>query len=341
MNERIDYSRVAVIIPCHDEEATIGGVVGAFRRELPGCTVVVADNCSSDETARVARDSGAMVIAESRKGKGFAVRRLLADVDAECYIMVDGDATYDPSVAPQLVELVTQSGLDMVNVERVKAPGQGDAYRRGHELGNRGLTWIFQTLFRLPLKDTLSGYRAMSRRFVKSFPTGATGFEIEAELNAHAAVLGVPMGEIPGRYFERPTGSASKLNTYRDGLRITRRNLRLFRDAMPNRAFFILSLPWFLMALILVGVPVYEYLTTGIVSRFPSLIAGTGTMTVGVLLIVAGFVMDRVARNRVEAVRLSYLALPGPIGLILKSTGPLDGGRLRESASSTSVDHAP
>ena len=160
----------------------------------------------------------------------------------------------------------------------------------------------------------------MSKRFVKSFPTGASGFEIEAELNAHAAILGVPVTEIPGAYFERPTGSESKLNTYRDGFRIVRRNLRLFRDARPVVAFLALSAPWFLVAVALIGVPLWEYLSTGLVSRFPSLIAGTAALTVGILLVIAGIIMERIARNRVEAVRLSYLGLPGPAQFDRKSS---------------------
>ena len=186
------------------EESTIGGVVASFLEALPGCTVVVADNASGDMTAEIAREAGALVIAEPRQGKGFAIRRLLADVEADCYVMVDGDATYDPNTAISMVQLVLEQGVDMVNGKRIKGDGQTEAYRRGHEAGNATLTWIFQQLFRLPLQDTLSGYRAMSHRFVKSFPTGATGFEIEAELNAHAAVLGDPVREVPGIYRERP-----------------------------------------------------------------------------------------------------------------------------------------
>ncbi len=309
---------VAVLIPCYNEEATIAHVIGDFRHHLPDATIVVADNNSTDRTAAVAQESGALVLRESRQGKGFAIRRLLADIDADCYVMVDGDGTYDASMAPRMVEDVLYHGADMVNGERVKGTDQQAAYRRGHELGNSVLTWIFQKLFGLPLRDTLSGYRAMSRRFVKSFPTGATGFEIEAELNAHAAVLDVPVTEIPGTYLERPAGSTSKLHTYRDGWRITRRNLRLFRDARPNLAFFILSIPWWLAALALVWVALSEYWSTGLVLRFPSLIAGVSCLVIAVLLTIAGSVMERVARNRVEAVRLAYLSYPAPVSQVVR-----------------------
>ena len=311
-------ARVAVLIPCHNEEATIGRVVADFRHHLPGALIVVADNNSTDQTTEYAHEAGAVVLRESRQGKGFAIRRLLADVDADCYVMVDGDATYDASVAGQMVEQVLLHGADMVNGERVKGADQEAAYRRGHELGNAALTWIFQKLFGLPLKDTLSGYRAMSRRFVKSFPTGATGFEIEAELNAHAAVLDVPVSEIPGTYLERPEGSTSKLNTYQDGIRITRRNLRLFRDARPNLAFFLLSLPWWIAAAVLIWIALSEYWSTGVVLRFPSLIAGVSCLVIAVLLTIAGSVMERVARNRVEAVRLAYLSYPAPVSALLR-----------------------
>lgn len=303
---------VAVLIPCHNEEATIERVIKDFQASLPGALIVVADNNSTDRTSELAHAAGAVVLHEPRQGKGFAIRRLLADVDADCFVMVDGDATYDASTAPEMVDLVLNHGVDMVNGERVKGADQAAAYRRGHEIGNSVLTWIFTKLFGLPLRDTLSGYRVMSKRFVKSFPTGATGFEIEAELNAHAAVLDVPVREVPGTYLERPTGSESKLNTYRDGMRITRRNLRLFRDARPNLAFFLLSLPWWLLAVALIGVALGEYLTTGLVLRFPSLIAGGSALIVAVLLNIAGTVMERVARNRVEAVRLAYLAYESP-----------------------------
>lgn len=306
------YSRVAVIVPCHNEETTIGDVVAGFTAALPGASVVVADNNCTDGTAAVATAHGAQVITESRPGKGFAVRRLLADIEADCYVMIDGDATYDAASAPQMVGLVLDQGVDMVNGARQTAGEVSEAYRPGHTLGNAVLTWIFQRLFGLEIQDTLSGYRVMSRRFVKSFPTGAEGFEIEAELNAHAATLGVPIAEVETPYYSRPEGSESKLNTYRDGVRILRRNLRLFRDARPSLAFFLLSLPWLIVAGVLLAIAFAEYFATGVVTRFPSLIFGVGALVVGVLIIITGLILERVARNRVEASRLAYLAIPPP-----------------------------
>lgn len=303
---------VAVVVPCHNEERTIASVIQGFLSSLPGCTVFVADNNSTDQTAEAARSAGAVVIREQRAGKGFAIRRLFADVDADCYVMVDGDDTYDPAAAAAMVSLVRDQGVDMVNAAR-DSQDEEAAYRRGHVLGNTILTWIFSQLFGLQLKDTLSGYRALSRRFVKSFPTGASGFEIETELNAHAAVLGLPTAEVTAPYRSRPEGSESKLNTYRDGFHILRRNLRLFRDARPNLAFLLLSLPWLLAALLLMGIALAGYLESGLVERFPSLIAGAAFLVVAVLLLTVGAIMERTARNRVEAARLFYLSYPGPI----------------------------
>jgi glycosyltransferase involved in cell wall biosynthesis len=313
-----EQARIAVLIPCHNEAQSVGAVVTDFRAALPGCDIVVADNASTDETAAVARAAGARVITVSRRGKGMAVRQLFADVDADCYLLVDGDATYEACAAPRLARLVLEGGLDMVNAERITPEAEQAAYRRGHRIGNTVLTWIFRQLFELPLTDTLTGYRAFSRRFVKSFPAASEGFEIEAELNAHAAVLGVPVGEVPTVYVARPAGSTSKLNTYADGLRILRRNLRLFRDARPSRSFNILAAPWLLVSVALVWAPVKDYLGTGNVAHFPSLIAGVGTFLVALNLWASGIVLERVFRNRVEVVRLSYLSIP------VEHWGPMD-----------------
>lgn len=304
---------VAVLVPCHNEEATVERVVAEFRAALPDATIVVCDNASTDRTGELARAAGAVVITEDRPGKGMAVRRLFADVEADVYLMVDGDATYEAAAAPELVRCVVEDGCDMVNGARVSDVVDTAAYRRGHRLGNAVLTWIFRGLFHLPLKDTLTGYRAFSRRFVKSFPSASEGFEIEAELNAHAALLGVPVAEIQTAYLARPEGSVSKLSTYRDGIRILRLNLRLFRDARPLMSFSVLGLPWMLAALVLILVPVDEYLRTGLVLRFPSLIAGVGSFLVALNLWTAGIIMQRVTRNRAEVVRLRYLAQPGPV----------------------------
>jgi glycosyltransferase involved in cell wall biosynthesis len=315
----VPRARIAVLIPCRNEEASIADVVAAFREALAGAVIVVADNGSTDATAARAEEAGARVIVEPARGKGRAVRRLFADVDADVYVMVDGDATYDAAAARPLVDAVARGGADMATGARVSDPGDRDSYRRGHRLGNAILTWIFQTLFGLPLTDTLTGYRAFSRRFVKSFPTSSTGFEIETDLNAHAAILGVPVVELPTRYASRQHGSASKLNTYRDGVRILRRNLLLFRDARPLLAFLLLALPWLAASVVLVAIPTIEYLRTGLVGRFPSLIAGVGALVVALLLWLAGIVNQRVSRNRTEAARLAYLSYDGPA--VIRASG--------------------
>ena len=326
------YAGVAVIVPCRDEERTIAQVVSEFLAVLPGCTVVVADNASTDRTAQVAQAAGALVLEERRPGKGMAVRRLLADVDAQCYLMVDGDGTYEAAKAPDLVEQVLRNGIDMANGTRLTPEHQLEAYRRGHRLGNSVLTWIFRQLFELPLTDTLTGYRAFSHRFVKSFPASPEGFEIEAELNAHAALLDVRVCEVETTYVSRLEGSDSKLNTYRDGVRILRRNLRLFRDARPLLSFSLLASPWLLATALLLVLPVGDYLATGLVAHFPSLIAGVGTFLVALNLWSAGLVLERISRTRVEAVRLRYLALPAPTRLVAGHAQP-SGGAVRVSGA--------
>lgn len=306
------YDRVAVVVPCHDEEATVGAVVRAFLQALPGCSVTVVDNASRDDTAARAAAAGAHVLREPRPGKGFAVRRLFSDVEADCLLMVDGDATYDAAAAPELVALVLDEGVDMAVGARRTREGSNEAYRPGHRFGNWLLTALFRRLFRFAIQDALSGYRAFSRRFVKSFPSMASGFEIEAELNAHAASTGAAYAERWTHYCARPPNSFSKLDTYRDGARILRRNLRLFRDWRPQLSFGLLAVPWFLLSVLLLVPVLQEYVRIGIVPRFPSLIAAVGCFLVALNLVVAGAVLERTARNRVEAVRLAYLALPGP-----------------------------
>ena len=300
---------VAVIIPCYNEEASVARVIDVFRSTMPQARIVVIDNASTDRTAAIAKAQGAEVITEPRKGKGNAVRRAFADVDADAYVMADGDGTYDATAAPAMVDLLFAQGLDMVIGVRDHA-GQQGAYRRGHVLGNQLLSRTFERLFDFPMTDTLSGYRVMSRRFVKSFVFGRSGFEIEAELNVHAAVLGANYAEVTTTYGRRDEDSPSKLRTYRDGVRILRRQLRLFRDLKPARAFALLAVPWLIAAIALITPPVVGYFETGLVARFPSLIAGVGCLLVAVQVTIAGLILDRVALARLDAIRLRYLSLP-------------------------------
>ncbi len=306
----LGHGKVAVIIPCHDEAATIGGVISSLRAELPGAGFYVADNASTDQTAAIARDHGAQVIAEPRRGKGYAVRRLFADVDADYFLLVDGDDTYDPKAAPVLIGELIDRGADMVVGRRCADAG---AHRRGHRAGNRLLSWTFRMLFGLHMDDTLSGYRAFSRRFVKTFPILTAGFEVEADMNAHAACMGLPYAEIDVRFSERPDGSVSKLSTFSDGWRILRRLLRLFRDWRPLLTFSIAGLVTILIALGTL-VPVFvDYAETGLVLRQPTLIVAGGAIVVGIGLVATGMILERITRLRLEMTRLLYLASPASI----------------------------
>jgi len=307
-------SRVAVVIPCHNEAATIAAVVEAFRRALPDAVIVVGDNACDDSTAEAARAAGAEVVREPRKGKGFMVGRLFAEVDADCYVMVDGDATYDASAAPQMVGLVLGDGADMVcgvRIDEGDAPG-GDEYRRGHRLGNRAFSGAFSRLFGMPMTDVFSGYRAMSRGFVKSFLAVPRGFEVEIELNAHCFVIAGGYREVESPYSARPEDSASKLRTYRDGAHIGRALLRLFREHRPLAAFSLIALPCLIVAVALGLYAIVPYLETGLVRRFPSLIASLAFAQAAVLLATVGLILSRVAVNRRELRRSAFLRATTP-----------------------------
>jgi glycosyltransferase involved in cell wall biosynthesis len=297
---------VAVLVPCHNEAATIGKVVQEFRRSLPLALIYVYDNDSTDSTAEIAHGSGAIVRAEPLLGKGNVVRRMFADVEADIYIMVDGDGTYDSSAAPGMIERLVHDGLDMVNCARL--PSADRAYRRGHAFGNKILTGLVARVFGRRLSDMLSGYRAMSRRFVKSFPALSTGFEIETEITVHALELRVPIAEIAAPYVERPLGSASKLRTIGDGMRILRLILHLVKEERPLQLFSAIFFVAMAGSLAL-GLPVVvQFLETGLVYRLPTALLATGLMILAFLNLFCGFVLDTVTRGRREMKRLIYLA---------------------------------
>jgi glycosyltransferase involved in cell wall biosynthesis len=297
---------IAVLVPCHNEAATIGQVVGGFREALPTADIYVYDNCSTDATAQVAHDRGAIVRSEPLIGKGNVIRRMFADVEADIYVMVDGDGTYDPAAAPALVEQLVLHGLDMVNCARV--PASDGVYRAGHRLGNRLLTGLVSRVFGNQLRDMLSGYRVMSRRFVKSFPALSTGFEIETELTVHALELRVPIAELPAPYFSRPEGSASKLNTIGDGMRILRVIVHLVKEERPLQ-FFSVIFALLTAASLAIGIPVViEFLATGLVGRLPTAVLATGLMILAFLSLICGLVLDTVTRGRRELKRLFYLS---------------------------------
>ena len=308
-------ARIAVIVPCYNEEAAIATVVRDFQAALPHATIYVYDNNSKDGTAERAREAGAVVRTEMRQGKGNVVRRMFADVEADVYVLVDGDDTYDASAAPELIGKLVEEGLDIVTGQRV-ATGQA-AYRAGHVLGNRLLTGLTAWLFGVRLTDMLSGYRVFSRRFVKSFPFTAEGFGIETELTVHAVRLLMPMVEVPTRYKERPEGSVSKLNTYRDGFRILFTIAALVREERPLVFFTTIFLLLFLFSTA-VGTPVViEYFNTGLVPRLPTALVAVGAMVLAFLSLASGLILVTVTRGRWEDKRMAYLAIPGPQDLKL------------------------
>jgi len=297
--------RIAVLIPCLNEEAAVASVIQGMRAALPGATIYVYDNGSTDRTIERATTAGAVVRREPLRGKGNVVRRMFADVEADVYVLVDGDGTYDAAAAPDLIERLLQDQLDVVNAARVTK--QVNAYRAGHRLGNALISGAVAQVFGNRFRDILSGYRVFSRRFVKSFPALASGFEIETELTVHALALRMPIAEVETRYEERTAGSVSKLNTYRDGFRILGTILRLAKEERPLLFFSLIAA---LLAAIAVGlaVPVFqEYQRSGLVPRFPTAILSTGIMILAFLSLACGFVLDTVTRGRYEMKRLHYL----------------------------------
>ncbi len=299
-------NQIAVLVPCRNEEASIAEVVRDFQRYLPSATVYVYDNGSDDETVQVARDAGARVFSEPLVGKGNVVRRMFADIEADIYVMVDGDGTYDSSSAPRLIQYLVTNGLDMVNCARVSSDSA--AYRAGHRLGNRVLTGLVARVFGKRLSDMLSGYRVLSRRFVKSFPALSTGFEIETELTVHALELRVPMAELSAPYVTRPRGSASKLRTVRDGLKILQLIVHLVKEERPLQ-FFSTGFCVLAASSIALGIPVVtQYFATGLVGRLPTAVLATGLMILAFLSLMCGLILDTVTRGRRELKRLLYLA---------------------------------
>ena len=298
--------RIAVLVPCFNEEAAVATVVADFQKALPSAAIYVYDNNSTDRTIAAARDAGAIVRREKRQGKGHVVRRMFADVDADIYVLVDGDATYDAASIPKMIETLMSEHLDMVvglRVDQAQA-----AWRPGHRAGNWLLTSFLASAFGKAFKDILSGYRVFSRRFVKSFPVLSDGFEIETELSVHALELSLPTAEIETPYYARPEGSVSKLNTWRDGFRILGTIFKLYRSEQPLRFFSAIAI---FLALVAVGlvVPVFiTYLEQGIVPRLPTAVLSMGLVILAMLSLSSGLVLDTVTRGRREMKLLAYLA---------------------------------
>jgi glycosyltransferase involved in cell wall biosynthesis len=302
--------RIAVLVPCLNEEAAIGKVVRDFKESLPTAKIYVYDNNSTDRTAEVARAAGAIVRHERRPGKGSVVRRMFQDIEADLYVMVDGDDTYDASVAPKLVAQALQDRLDMVVGRRVET--HADAYRGGHRLGNAVLTGLVRKIFAAHIQDMLSGYRVFSRRFVKSFPSLSREFEIETELTVHAMQMRMAVAEVDTAYKERPPGSFSKLRTFRDGWRILVTILNLLRNERPLLFFSVIASLFFVIAGGLSIPLVAEYARTGLVPRFPTAVLCSGLAVIGVVSMATGLILDLVAHVRREGKLLAYLTYPAP-----------------------------
>lgn len=300
--------KIAVLIPCHNEAAAIAGVIAEFRSFLPDAEIYVYDNNSQDETANLAFRAGAIVRRELLQGNGNVVRRMFADVDADIYVLVDGDGTYDPSSAPGMVSILLQNRLDMVNGARVSSARS--AYRRGHRTGNVLLSGLVGWVFGNRVTDMLSGYRVFSRRFVKSFPAMSSGFEIETELTVHALELRLPLDEKEIRYRERTVGGDSKLRTYSDGLRIMRTIVWLIKQERPLQFFSIAAVVLFVLGVTL-SIPVLvQYHLTGLVPRLPTAVLSMGIVLLSFLSLACGLILDSVAIGRKEAKRMVYLSIP-------------------------------
>jgi hypothetical protein len=331
----MNQARVAVLIPCFNEAVTVGKVVADFRRNLHHAVIYVYDNNSTDGTAEVAAAAGAVVRRETLQGKGHVIRRMFADIEADAYVLVDGDDTYDADAAPEMVRLLLDGQHDMVNGQRKEVQGEGPigSYRRGHRIGNSVLSGLMRSVFGDRIRDMLSGYRVFSRRFVKTFPALTSGFETETEFTIHALDLMVPIAELPVHYRERRIGSVSKLRTYSDGLRILRTIIVLVKEERPLQFFTCGGIV--LMAVgIAVGAPVVAtYLQIGLVPRLPTAVLSTGIILLSFLALSCGLILDSVARGRKEAKRFAYLAIPrwGGVRAYESFSSPLASSALARS----------
>ena len=299
---------IAVLLPCYNEGQTIGAVVAGFRQALPGARIYVYDNNSSDETALRAALAGATVVREPRQGKGHVVRRMFSDIDADIYLMADGDGTYAPEDGADLIRTLLTEGCDMVVGTRRGVTA--DAGRRGHAFGNSLFNRVYSLLFGRDFTDIFSGYRAFSRRFVKSFPAVSGGFEIETEMSVHASVLKLPVAELQLDYGRRPDGSESKLSTFGDGARILWMLAMLMKETRPFYFFGYLSVFVMSLSLILMVPVLNEYFITGLVNRMPTWVLATALMMMALMIFAAGMILDSVARGRVEQKRIHYLSIP-------------------------------
>jgi len=305
----VDAAQIAVMIPCYNEVVTVAAVVKEFQQSLPTAKIYVYDNNSTDGTAAAAAAAGAHVRTEPLQGKGHVVRRMFSDIDADLYVLVDGDCTYEAAAAPGMIRTLIDGNLDLVN--GVRRSQVQEAYRPGHRFGNWMLTALVALVFGRRTSDMLTGYRVFSRRFVKSFPSLTTGFEIETEIIVHALELRMLMADVETEYRGRPEGSASKLSTFQDGGRILRLIGVLIKEERPLSFFALIGLGLFLAAVV-IFIPVFiEYLQTGLVRRFPTAILATGLVLAAMFSVVCGLVLSTVTLGRREMKRLMYLQQPG------------------------------
>ena len=301
----MDYKNVAVLIPCHNEAETISQVVADFSNILPNASVYVYDNCSSDDTQSCAKNAGAIVRTENNKGKGNVVRRMFADIEADFYILVDGDLTYDSKVAPEMLNYLIEEDIDMLNIARI---GNKESYRAGHRLGNFLLTKTVQYIFGRGLNDMLSGYRVFSRRFVKTFPARSNGFEIETEFSVHSLEMKIPIGEYPAKYIDRPNGSVSKLSTYQDGLKILLMISRLFFLVRPITSFSLISILFAISSISIGWIQVLKpLLLNGQITKYPSVILSSSLMILSIFFFMIGIVINSISNMRKDQFRLDYL----------------------------------
>jgi glycosyltransferase involved in cell wall biosynthesis len=296
---------IAVLIPCYNEANTMADVVASFKKHLPNAVVYVYDNCSEDDTAEIARNAGAIVVTAKTRGKGNVVRRMFSDVDADIYIMVDGDSTYTAKDAPRMINALIKEKADMVVA--VRRERSDSAYRNGHRLGNRIFNRLLKILFHSTFSDIFSGYRAFSRRFVKTFPIMANGFDIEAELSIHALTLAIPCAEIDSDYWERPANSYSKLSTFKDGFKIFVSIMKLLKDVRPLFFFGMIFIALFLLSIGISYPLVMTFMETGLVPRLPTAVLSTGVMMISFLSLTCGIIMDSISQARMEIKKLHYL----------------------------------
>ncbi|WP_261834031.1 glycosyltransferase family 2 protein [Vibrio ishigakensis] len=298
---------IAVLLPCYNEQGAIGETIASFQQALPRATIYVYDNNSSDQTAEEARQAGAIVRFEPRQGKGEVVKRMFADIEADVYVMADGDNTYDASICPELIDTLVSERLDMIVGTRSR---ELSSYPKGHVLGNKVFSNLINRAFNSKLEDVFSGYRIMSNRFVKSLPIFSDGFQIETELTVHALQHKIPIKEVPTKYISRPEGTESKLKTYRDGFKILNFIMFLLRDVRPLFFFSCISATLITLSLFL-GLPViFEFFETGLVPRFPTAILASSIALIAVMSLFSGLILDNVSRGRKERKMVTYLRTP-------------------------------